>query len=154
MEKLVLISGAIVFKKGRGKSRWFIAKQNEEDGWEIPKVVVRKGESSVRAALRMMGEKGGMTTKILEEAGRAGGVATMNGKTLPQRYLYYLMELRAPQGEAIGFNDHKWLEYAKAVRKLSSKREQMMLRQARKEYRVWKKDMEQKKKLGLLDEEK
>ena len=153
MEKLVLVSGAILFKKGRGASRWLVTKQTKEDGWEIPKVVVRKGESSVRAAMRMMGEKGGYTTQILEEAGRAGGVATINGKTLPQRYLYYLMVLKAPPGEAIGFGEHKWLEYAKAVRKLSSKREQMMLRQARKEYRIWKKDMETEKKLNKLGQE-
>jgi hypothetical protein len=151
MEKLVLVSGAIVFKKGRGKSRWLITKQAEDDEWEIPKVVVRKGESSVRASLRMMGEKGGMTTQVLEEAGRAGGVTTINGKTLPQRYLYYLMVLRAPSGEAIGFAAHKWLEYAKAVRKLSSKREQTMLRQARKEYRIWKKEMELQKKMDKLN---
>lgn len=151
MEKLVLVSGAIVFKQGRGKSRWLITKQTEELGWEIPKVVVRKGESSVRAALRMMGEKGSMTTKVLEEAGRAGGVTTINGKTLPQRYLYYLMILKAPPGEAIGFSAHKWLEYAKAVRKLSSKREKTMLRQARKEYRTWKKKMELEKKQNKLN---
>jgi len=153
VEKLVLVSGAIVFKEGRGKSRWLITKQAENDGWEIPKVVVRKGESSVRAAMRMMGEKGGMTTQALEEAGRAGGVTTINGKTLPQRYLYYLMLLKEPSGEAIGFAAHKWLEYAKAVRKLSSKREQTMLRQARKEYRIWNKKMELEKKLNKLNQE-
>ena len=153
MEKLVLVSGAVVFKKGRGKSRWFITKQAEDDGWEIPKVVVRRGESSVRAALRMMGEKGGMTTQVLEEAGRAGGVTTINGKTLPQRYLYYLMILTAPPGEVIGFAAHKWFEYAKAVRKLSSKRERTMLRQARKEYRIWHKKMQLEKKLNKLNKE-
>jgi len=153
MENIVLVSGAILFRKGKGKSRWLVAKQSDEEGWEFPKVVVRKGESSVRAALRMMGEKGGMTTQILEEAGRAGGVATVNGRILPQRHLYYLMVLKAPPGEAIGFAEHQWLEYAKAVRKLSSKREQMMLRQARKEYRVWKKDMETQEKLDKLVQE-
>ena len=146
MDKFVLVSGAIVFKQGRGKSFWLITKQGEDDEWEIPKIVVRKGESSVRAALRMMGEKGGMTTQILEEAGRAGGVTTINGKTLPQRYLYYLLVLIAPPGEAIGFFSHKWLEYAKAVRKLSSKRERTMLKQARKEYRIWKKNVALEKK--------
>jgi len=154
MDKLVLVSCAIVFKKGRGKSRWFIAKQVDGDEWEIPKVVVRKGESSVRAALRMMGERGGMTTQVLEEAGRAGGVTTINGKTLPQRYLYYLMELKAPPGEAIGFSTYKWYEYAKAVRKLPSKREKMMLKQARKEYRIWKKNMELQRKLEKIEQEK
>ncbi|MCH7641557.1 NUDIX domain-containing protein [Patescibacteria group bacterium] len=136
---LVLVSGAVVFKEGRGKRRWFIVMQGEEDGWEIPKVFVRKGESSVRAALRMMGEQGGMTTQVLEEAGRAGGVTTVNEKILPQRHLYYLMVLLSETSEAIGFDKFQWLEYAKAVRALSSKRERVMLRQARKELRKWKK---------------
>jgi len=136
---LVLVSGAVVFKEGRGKRRWFIVMQGEEDGWEIPKVFVRKGESSVRAAIRMMGEQGGMTTQVLEEAGRAGGVTTVNEKILPQRHLYYLMVLLPGVNEAIGFDKSQWLEYAKAVRALSSKRERAMLRQARKELRKWKK---------------
>ncbi len=136
---LVLVSGAVVFKEGRGKRRWFIVMQGEEDGWEIPKVFVRKGESSVRAAIRMMGEQGGMTTQVLEEAGRAGGVTTVNEKILPQRHLYYLMVLLPGVSEAIGFDKSRWLEYAKAVRALSSKRERVMLRQARKELRKWKK---------------
>ena len=138
-KNLVLISGAVLFKEGRGKIRWFIVQQGDEDKWEIAKVYVRKGESSVRAALRMMGEQGGMTTKVLEEAGRSGGVTTINGKTLSQRHLYYLMILQSGAKEAIGFPSFQWLEYAKAVRKLSSKRERMMLRQGMEEFRKWKK---------------
>lgn len=141
----VLVSGAVVFKEGRGKRRWFIVKHTEaEDKWEIPKVFVRKGESSVRAALRMMGEQGGMSTQVLEEAGRAGGVATVNKKILPQRHLYYLMVWNSGVAEAIGFEDFKWLEYAKAVRKLSSKRERMILKQARRELRKWKREQKNK----------
>ncbi len=142
---LVLVSGAIVFKDQGKKTRWFIVKQSEEEDWEIPKALVRKAESSVRAALRMMGEKGGMSTKVLEEAGRAGGVTTINGKALPQRHIYYLILLRSDSQEAIGFKDHAWLEYAKAVRKLSSKRERAMLKQARKVYRSWKKEQQSQK---------
>lgn len=140
MEKnLVLVSGAILFKKEGRKRLWFLIKQ--EDGeWEIPKVAVRKTESSARAALRMMGEQGGMSTKVLEEAGRAGGITTINGKVLPQRYIYYLMAHGYEAGEAIGFEDYLWLEYAKAVRKLSSKRERAMMRFARKELRKWERD--------------
>lgn len=136
-KNLVLVSGAVVFKKGRSKKRWFVVRQSDDDKWEIPKVVVRKAESSARAALRMMGEQGGMSTQVIEEIGRAGGVTTINGKTFPQRHLYYLMVQRQGTNEAIGFIDSKWLEYAEAARKLSSKRERVMLRQARKEYRKW-----------------
>jgi hypothetical protein len=127
----VLVSSAILFDKRKGGVRWFIVRQAEKEDWEIAKVIVRKGESSVRAALRMLGEMGGMTTKVLEEVGRAGGVTTVNGKTMPQRHLYYLVILQSTSGEALGFEKHAWLDYASAVRKLSSKRERMMLKDAR-----------------------
>jgi ADP-ribose pyrophosphatase YjhB (NUDIX family) len=145
-KNLVLVSGAVVFREGRVKRRWFIVKQYEDDKWEIPKAVVRKTESSVRAALRMMGEQGGMTTKVLEEAGRAGGVTTINGKILPQRHIYYLMVLDSDVGEALGFEDSSWLEYAKAVRKLSSKRERAVLKAARRELRKWERKMKNQSK--------
>ena len=146
-KNLVLVSAPIVIKKVKGRLRWFIVKQQDEEGWEIPKVLVRKGESSVRASLRMMGERGAMTIQVLEEAGRAGGVTTVNGRTLPQRHLYYLAILKSASEEPIGFAEHAWLEYAQAVRKLSSKRERTMLKEARKEYKKWKKEQEK------LDEE-
>jgi hypothetical protein len=92
----------------------------------------------------MMGEKGGMTTKVLEEAGRAGGVTTINGKTLSQRYIYYLMLLRSDSNEAIGFEKYEWLDYAKATKALSSKREKAMLRQAKEVLKSWKKQKENK----------
>lgn len=138
-KNLVLISAAVVIKDDKGKLKYFIIKQPKEDKWEVPKILVRKGESSVRAALRTMGEKGGMTTKVLEEVGRAGGVTTVNGKTMPQRYIYYLMLLKNMASEAIGFEEPMWLEYAKASRKIDSKRERSMLKEAGKMYRKWKK---------------
>jgi hypothetical protein len=54
--KTLLISSAIVYKKPDNKALWFIIRQNEENGWEIPKTTVRRGESSVRAVIRMMGD--------------------------------------------------------------------------------------------------
>jgi hypothetical protein len=146
-KNIVLVSVACLFKrqKGRSKIKWFLVKPNEDSKWELAKVLVRKGESSVRAAIRMTGEKGAMTTKVLEEVGRAGGVTTVNGKTLPQRYLYYLMILKASSNEAIGFHDYAWFDYAGAVRKLPSKRERQMLKEARKVYRNWKKEKQKEK---------
>jgi len=143
-KNLVLVSAAVVFKEKNRKTSWFLSRQKDSQEWEIPKVLVRKGESSVRAALRMMGEKGGMTTKVLEEAGRAGGVTTINGKTLSQRYIYYLMLLRSDSNEAIGFEKYEWLDYAKATKALSSKREKAMLRQAKEVLKSWKKQKENK----------
>jgi hypothetical protein len=145
-KNMVLVSGACIFKEARGNIKWFIVKQNGEDDWEIPKVLVRKGESSVRGALRMMGEKGNMTTRVLEEAGRYGGVTTVNGKKLPQRYIYYLMLSRASSGEAIGFSENVWLDFGKAVKKLYSKREKSVLKLANRELsRIKKKGMKNKR---------
>ncbi len=154
-KELVLISGAIVYRAIKGKKRWFLAKQSGEDGdWEIPKIIVRKAESSARGAMRLMLEQMGMDTQVLEEAGRAGGSATINGKVVPQRHLYYIMLFKereeGEEGEekqkkeeieevVIGFDDHGWFEYAQAVRKLRSKRERLMLKQGRKELRKWEK---------------
>ncbi|MGB6839059.1 MAG: hypothetical protein WBD86_01415 [Microgenomates group bacterium] len=142
-KNLVLISGAIVFKETRGKRRWFLAKQVENGEWEIPKILARKTESSARAAIRLMAEKGSMDAKVLEEAGRAGGSGIINGKAVPQRYLYYLMALQG-MGEILGFEEYAWLEYAKAVRKLSSKRERLMIKNAREELKKWQRKEENK----------
>lgn len=144
-KSLVLVSGAIVFKEQKGVDKWFLTKQGSDDEWEVPKVLVRKGESSVRAVLRMMGEKAGMTTRVLEEAGRAGGVTTTNNKTLPQRHIYYLMILKSGATEAIGFSDTLWLPYPNALKKLSSKREKGMLKQAKETLKLWRKKYQSRK---------
>ncbi len=143
-KNLVLISGACIFRDVKGQNRWFLIKPNDTEEWEVPKVLVRKGESSVRAALRMMGEKGGMTTRVLEEAGRAGGVTTVNGRTFPQRHIYYLMVAKSMSGEAIGFEDYKWFEYKKALNELSSKRERTMLKAAKETLEKWRKERQKK----------
>lgn len=136
-KNLMLIAGAIVFREKGGKREWFIVGQKaKEPVWEFPKMVTRKTESSVRAAIRMMGEKGGMNARVLEEVGRAGGSTIINGRQVPQRYLYYLMKQLAA-GEVLGFEEYAWLDYSKAMRKLSSKREKTMLRQARKILKDW-----------------
>jgi len=151
---LVLLSSAVLFKKDGKEDLWFLVKQSEEDEWEMPRTVVRKGESSIRAAIRMMGEQGTMTVRVLEEAGRAGGVTNINNKTVPQRHLYYLVRYLSDSGEAIGFDEFVWLKYAQAVRKLTSKRERLMLKAAKKELKEWRKKKEQRRKAKKEAEKK
>ena len=141
----VLVSAACVYRDVKGKPRWFFIKQTEVDGWEIPKVLVRKGESSVRAVLRLMGEKGGMSTRVLEEAGRAGGVTTINGRSLPQRHIYYLMMAKSLANETIGFSECLWLEYPKAIKKVNSKRDKTMLKAAKETLEKWKKENQKRR---------
>ena len=138
----VLVSGAVVFKKAKnGRVYWLVVKKNEDSDWEIPKITARRGESSVKAVLRMMSEQVGMTAKVLEEVGRFGGSTTINGKVIPRRVLYYLMTITS-ESEALEFYDYSWHEYAKALKVIRTKKEKEMLRNAKKEYKIWLKKQE------------
>lgn len=133
------IGGAVVFRDSRGKRQWLLAKQNEDSDWEIPKVTVRKGESSVRSVIRLTSEQGGMTTRVLEEAGRTTGNTVINGKPVSQKYYYYLMFQKSGAIEIVGLGDFQWLEYAKAMKKLNLKREKEMLKAAKDVLKEWEK---------------
>lgn len=134
------MSGIVLFREQNGKVSWFITKHNEKNEWELPKVVVRKGESSVRAVIRIMGEKGGMTTRVLEEAGRTSATVTTDNKTSPQKTFFYLMMLRSGSSDTIGFGEYAWLEYPKAASRLTSKKEKSILKSAKELLKAWKKE--------------
>ncbi len=141
----ILIAVAVLFREIDGKTSWFVTKKTEDNSWELPKVIVRKGESSVRAILRIMGEKGGMTTRVLEEAGRTNSVVTSDNKVIQQRIIYYLILLKNGSNEAVGFGENAWLEYPKALLKLTSKKEKQMLKSAKEMLKVWKKERKNRK---------
>jgi 8-oxo-dGTP pyrophosphatase MutT (NUDIX family) len=133
------IGGAIVFRDNRGKRQFLLVKTKDEGDWEIPKVIVRKGESSVRSVIRLTGEQGGMTARVLEEAGRATGTTIINGKSIPQKYYYYILLQKGGSSELIGFAEFKWLEYAEAAKKVILKREKDMFKLAREVLKQWEK---------------
>jgi 8-oxo-dGTP pyrophosphatase MutT (NUDIX family) len=135
----MVIGGAIVFRDNRGKRQFLLVKTKEDGDWEIPKVIVRKGESSVRSVIRLTGEQGGMTTRVLEEVGRTTGTTVLNGKSMPQKFYYYLLLQKGGTSDLIGFVEFKWLEYAEAVKKVILKREKDMFKLAREVLKLWEK---------------
>lgn len=145
----ILISVGIVFREQRGKSKWLLVKKTEDADWEFPRITVRKTESSARGALRMSGELLGATVQIIEEVGRSGGMTNVNGRSVSQRQLYYLLKLHSQDGEALGFSDSAFFEYAQATKKLASKRDQQMLKNAKVEL---KKYLEKKDKRPFVKE--
>lgn len=149
----VLISGSVVLRKNGNKIEWFLVKTEDDKGWEFPKSLVRKGESSVRTSIRVMGEKASMTVKVLEEVGRAGGVATVGNKPVTQRIIYYLMVQKSASGEIIGFEEPLWLEYSKAARKIVSKREISFLKDANKLFKELEKARKKRKEAEDVDED-
>jgi 8-oxo-dGTP pyrophosphatase MutT (NUDIX family) len=141
----IIIGGAVVFRENRGKIKFLLVKQRDQKDWEIPKVTVRKGESSVRSVIRLTGEQGGMSARVLEEAGRATGTTIINAKSIPQKYYYYLMLQKGGSSDLIGFDEIKWLEYSDAAKKLAVKREKDMLRGGRDVLKEWQKTHNLKK---------
>lgn len=141
----ISIGGAVLFRDNRGKRQFLLVKNKEDSDWEIPKVTVRRGESSVRAVIRMISEQGGMSARVLEEAGRYSGNIIVNGKSIPQKNYYYLMAQRAGGQELIGFNEFKWMEFADASKKVSSKKEKDILKSAKDVLKEWEKTHNLKK---------
>jgi hypothetical protein len=148
MKNQMLIGVAVIIRSQRKREKWFVVKNSNSDTWELPKIVVRKTESSVRSVIRMTGEQGGMRTRVLEEVSRGNSTIVNSGRQISQRLIYYLMLIKGDSGESIGFDSPIWLEYSKAVKKLTSKKEQGILRQAKKIYREWEK---KRKKRVLLE---
>lgn len=141
----ILTSGAIVFNDKNKNVVWLVVKQKDDGDWEIPKFIVRRGESSVRTSIRVMGERGGMSLKVLEEAGRIGWVSSAEGKTSQHKCIYYIMRLKTPPKEIFGFPDSVWLDSTKALAKISSKKEKDIFREARNLYKeILKKEKKRK----------
>lgn len=147
----ILIGGAVIFRENRGKRQFCVVKQKDQKDWELPKVTVRKGESSVRSVIRLTGEQGGISARVLEEAGRANGNLVVNGKSIPQKYYYYLLYQRGGN-ELLGFDEVKWFEYSDAVKKLGQKREKEMVKSGRDVLKEWEKTHSLKKQDQEIDE--
>lgn len=133
----MLVAGAAVFRKAKnGRVSWFLVREAQDKKWELPKAIVRKGESSVRTVLRVMGEQGGMNCKIIEEAGRIEDNIEVNGKKTPRRIIYYLV-LEKSAGEVLGFEEYVWTDLRSALGKLGWSKEKRILRDAKKELENW-----------------
>jgi ADP-ribose pyrophosphatase YjhB (NUDIX family) len=141
----IIIGGAVIFRENRGKRQFLLVKQKENVDWEIPKVVVRRGESSVRAVIRLASEQGGMAVRVLEEAGRATGTTIVNAKSIPQKFYYYLMLQKGGSSDLIGFDEFKWLDHGDALKKLGLKKEKDMLSEAKDVLKEWEKTHNLKK---------
>lgn len=139
----ILIGAGVIYKEVRGTRRYLIVRKGEEDKWEFPKIVVRRGESSVRAVIRMLGEAAGIGAKVLEEVSRVNSIVAVNGKSMPQRLFYYLLIQKA-EGEIIGFDKFEWLDTKGVSKKLSLKRERDVLRESEKMIKAWEKEAKKK----------
>ena len=144
----ILTGGAIVFRESKGKKQYLIVKIKDSKDWEIPKVIVRRGESSVRAVIRLTSEQCAMSARILEEVGRYSQNVVVNAKAVNQKYFYYLMMHRSGGDDILGFEDFTWVDLASATKKVTSKKEKEMLVSTKGVLKIW-----EKEKKHRIDEE-
>jgi len=129
-EQVRLVSAVAVYKKSGEDILWFLVKTKEDSEWEVPKTVARAGESSVRASVRALSEQGGMRIKVLEEIGRHGGAAKVGEKIVTQRTIYYLVAHKEGE-EVLGYVASEWTPHNVAIRKVASKLDKEMLKEAK-----------------------
>lgn len=131
-EKKSYASNMCVFKeKKKGNDvEWLLVYEDEESGWALPNTQARKGESSVRSAIRLLAEALGMNARILEEVSRSTGAARVSGKDATAQTLSYLM-IHENGEELLEYQDMVWLDYKKAAKKLTSKKHQKILADAK-----------------------
>lgn len=137
-----LTSGAVVYRSKGNSVQWFVLKP-KDGSYELPKVQVRPGESSVQAILRFLRENTGLKVTVLEEAGRTRAKVSVNGKIQAVQLIFYL--LKGDDSEEAGpvFIEGEWMPYTKIRRKLTLVREQKILSQANATLREWRKKRRQ-----------
>lgn len=139
MDDEVLVSTAVVFKTRAGKNSWLLVKLDSNEAWQLPKGVVRRTESSVRAAIRTLSELAGVRGRVLEEVGKTSSKTGRNGKILTRRIIYYLMQQRGKDDGVIGSARTSWVNARKLRGKLKSTPERRIIFQARKLLVEWQK---------------
>ena len=134
MNKNILYVGAALIAKKRSVPgyTWLLVKIKPENDWEFPKSVARKGESSVRATIRMTQEQFFMNATVLEEADRFTGKAAPEEKALEKMTLYYLMLHKSGGEDLSGFAEYKWFDEKAILKKLTSKKEVNAFKMAKK----------------------
>lgn len=138
MEEEILVSGAVVFRTRGGKTLWLLVKPGKDDTWQLSKGVVRRGESSVRTAIRTVSETLGIRGRVLEEAGRAKINSTRDGHSFSRRIIYYLMQQKGKEVRDLMIQ-FAWADFVKTHHKLSTVQEKRILHQARSLLAEWQK---------------
>lgn len=100
-------AGGIVYKKEAGKLLWLITQHSLHKGWGFPKGIVGdtvENEPMEHAAIREVGEEGGIDAKIVHETPvEVKYKYQFNGTLVDKNVFYFLMEYTG--GDPA---DHDW----------------------------------------------
>lgn len=138
MEDEVLVSGAVVFRTRGEKVSWLIIKPGNDDVWQLPKSVVRRGESSVRTAIRVLAEMAGLRVRVIEEAGRTTITSRRKGGSLSKKLIYYLVLQKGKDDANKNGTKISWVDFTRARDKLASSEKRILI-QAKQALIEWQK---------------
>lgn len=125
-----LITGLTAYRIINTKTEWLVTKTDKDSEWELPKSLVRRGESSVSALIRAMQDDMGLKGRIIEEAGRNSLVKKVDGEQVNEKHLYYVARTSVADETNGKFAEKKWTQFSRAQKLLGSVREQKILQLA------------------------
>ena len=139
MDEEILVSAGAVFKNRAGKNLWLLVKGSSNESWQLPKSIVRRNESSVRAVIRTLSEMAGVRVRVIDEVSKTSVRSGRNGRSFTKRTIYYLMQQRGKDG-TIATSRTTWVNARNMRGKLKSIAERKILTQAKKILTQWQKE--------------
>lgn len=132
-------SGGVVYKGKGEKTFWLVTKSATSDlypkaVWRLPKGWIDEREKVEEAALREVGEEGGVEAKIIEKIETVNYFFTTPNKTKILKFVtFYLMERikDLPEGFGEETSETVWLPYEEAYKKLAFNGEKQILKKAK-----------------------
>jgi len=131
-------AGGIVYKKEGGQIWWLVRrpKMNQgyrgNAGWSFPKGWVDGGEHLEEAALREVGEEGGVEARIIKKLPTLKVFFRDKGETVMKFITYFVMEWVGdlPEGPGWETEEVRWANLADSLKLLAYSNERELLKKA------------------------
>ncbi len=131
--KRLYSSGGVVFKKDdKSKVKWLIIKPAGRNEWRLPKGLIEKSETSVKAAMREVEEESGVKAAIKEKVGIIQYFYSQDGEKILKEVIFFLMEYL--EGDLNNHDEEvdkaKFVTFDEAYKRLTYETEKDILSQA------------------------
>lgn len=134
--------GAVYFERQResssaykdedGNFEWVIIKPSGRNQWRLPKGIIDKGETSLKAAEREVEEEAGIDVEVLGKIGQDKYFYVLGKDRIYKIVTYFLMRYIKEAKGPLSWETEQilWLPYEEAFEKLSFKGEKEILKKA------------------------
>ena len=127
-------AGGAVYKRKKKETLWLIIKPKSYERWQLPKGMIDKGETSLKAAVREVKEEGGVVVKAGEKIDAIQYFFVFEGKKVFKTVTYFLMEYQKESKAGPDKNEIDevaFLSFKEAFNKLSFKADKDILSKAK-----------------------